>query len=349
MENFKKQQDKHIGPLSKRTRSVIWAMMFIIFMIIAPVILAYSVGYRFNDFEEKFSWIKTGGVYIHSSISNADIYIDGEYIKSGGVLVRNSFVQNLKADTTHVVEVRKSGYHGWIKKLPVMESMVTEGRVLMVPIEIEERDILPFIDLTGTATSTQVDDYIINSEYLEMEIQFGLASSTEEDTLTGILSEQIENIKNQDLFEDGPDNELLESLAILDIPEYFIDLGIQNPDELDGLITLNDEIAWLESGNIIMHWIGKKGEEPFYYCNSEECKSSFVLDWDEEIIKFNFLPGRNDSWIVMNSLGLWAVEVDDRSARNIQPIYQGENLDFNINKSNNVVVLNDGIFYELDF
>jgi len=349
MENFKKQQDKHMGPLSKKTRSIIWAFMFIIFIIIAPMILAYSVGYRFNDFEEKFSWTKTGGVYVHSSISNADIYINGEYIRSGGVLVRNSFVQNLKADTTHIIEVRKDGYHGWIKKLPVIEGMVTEGRVLMVPIEIENRIILPFIDLNGSATTTKNEDYIINPEYLELEIQFGLASSTNEDTLTSLLTEQIENIKNQNILEDGLSVGTSSLPLIMEIPKYFVNLGVENPDELEGLITLNDEIAWLESGNIIMYWIGKEGEEPFYYCDLEECKNGFVLDWDEEILKFNFIPGRNDSWIVMNNLGLWAVEVDDRSVRNIQPIYEGENLDFSINSNNNVVVLDGGIFYELDF
>lgn len=338
-------KDKHIPPLSKKVRIIIWTAMLTAFLIIGPMILAYSYGYRFDDLENRFAWVKTGGVYIHSNISNANVYIDGEFVKTGGLLVRNTFVQNLKADITHVIEVRKDGYHGWIKKLPVTEGMVTEGRVLMLPTEIESNTILPFIDLAGLQTATETAETIINPNYLDNQILFGLASSTNEETLTNILNERINSISENNLI--GIDGEM--ATVTIDIPDYFLELGVDDPDELDNLIVLADEIAWLEEGNILMYWIEDKEEQPFYYCNSSECKTELILDWDEDILKFGFMPGRNDVWIVMNDSGLWAVEVDDRSTRNVQPIYMGENIDFEISQNNRIIVLDGDIFYELDF
>jgi hypothetical protein len=249
---------------------------------------------------------------------------------------------------THVIEVRKDGYHGWIKKLPVVESMVVEARVLMIPLEISTNPVYPFYDVNNLGTTTDEEEFLINKRFFDLEILFGLASSTNENSLTQLLSNQIEIAKNQSVIDANLKNtNATSSTTTLDIPDYFVDLGILNPKELENLVTLNNEIAWLSEGNIIMHWVGKDGEEPFYYCNFEGCKQSFELDWEEEILRFDFMPGRGDVWVVLNQAGLWAVEIDDRSTRNIQPIYQGENLDFRID-SNRIFVLDAGIFYELN-
>ena len=109
-----------------------------------------------------------------------------------------------------------------------------------------------------------------------------------------------------------------------------------------------------------MHWIDKIENIAFYYCNplsrslingdQEEriCNEEIVLDWADDIKRFDYYPGRGDVWIVLTSGGIYAVEVDPRSGRNIQPIYEGLNLDFRLNNVGNLIVKDKGSFIEVD-
>jgi len=134
-----------------------------------------------------------------------------------------------------------------------------------------------------------------------------------------------------------------------EIPEYFVKLGIDNPDELDNLIINNDELTWIQNGDVLIHWIGSIDKIPYYFCNFKECKEKITLDWETDILKFDFMPNRKDVLLVLNNEGLWVVEVDDRSSSNIFPIYLGEGIDFIVNEQNKILVLDSNIFYELDF
>ena len=96
-----------------------------------------------------------------------------------------------------------------------------------------------------------------------------------------------------------------------------------------------------------MHWVGEKDATPFYYCVPLECRTTLSLDWASGIIRFDLMPGRNEIALVLNADGLWAVEMDDRSERNIQPVYMGKGIDFRINDSDRIVVSDDGVFFEL--
>jgi hypothetical protein len=73
-----------------------------------------------------------------------------------------------------------------------------------------------------------------------------------------------------------------------------------------------------------LNWISKSEQVPYYYCNGEKekiCNEKITLDWSNEILKFEYMPGRSDVWIVLVNDGIYAVEVDHRSDRNIQKIY----------------------------
>ncbi len=334
-------------PLSKKIRVLSLVITLVLFVIIGPLVLAYSVGYRFDDLSDSFAWIKTGGIYIHSDLSNTMVYRDGKFEKSGGFFLRNIFIQHLRTDKEYVFEVQKEGYHSWVKVLPVVESYVTEARTLMLPIEIEKIAIRPFIVENGVATSTEEDTNIINEEYLKQEILFGLATSTE-DKILDAISEIIKK-KPVDTGDSLSEEDNATSTIVSTIPKYFTDLGIENPDDLQNLITNNDEVAWIDNGNIHVYWIGREAKIPYYYCNLNICNNKLSIEWESEIQRFAFLPGRNDIVIILSDTGIWATELDNRSARNIQPIYLGTNLDFRINDNNRVVVLDDGVFYELRF
>lgn len=348
-------------PLSNKTRLGSGIFLAIIFIIIAPILLANSFGWQLGKLGDVLMLVKTGGIYIASDVSGVEIYVNGEYFKNSGLFIRNTLVQDLDPKELHEIVVQKQGRNDWRKTLPVYESIVTEARVLMLPVEIETREIYPFFDDlnigTTTATSTlkkntQLPDDVLVSGYVPTNTEYreliNLFSGEENDvyaTTTSLISDEEKNKIQSEISEDLLDTA---STSTKDIPEYFEELGIENPDELNNLITLNNQVAWLQDGNIILNWIDKDNK-PVYYClEFNLCRDQIILDWAEEILKFDFLPGRNDVFVVLVSDGVYAVEVDDRSDRNIQTIYLGQNLDFE-KDSNEIIFVKDGfVFHEIE-
>ncbi len=331
-------------PLPNKTRFASLLILILLFILITPVLVAYSLGYRVSDIGDVFTLEKTGGIYVHSNISNTEVYLDGEFIKTNGVLLRNTLIQNLKPEMDHKVEVHKEGYQSWIKVLPVYSSLVTEGRVLMIPKEIPQREIYPFLDNQGEGTTTQPAKVIrvrnkvvpTNSEYKDLMALFEGKDIYATSTQTKVIT----NLNNNNATSTGTTTK--------ELPEYFVELGINDPDSLQNLIQNGEEISWLENGNILMNWVGKNVEIPYYYClEPENCSQKIVLDWTDNIKKFDFLPGRNDVFLVLVDSGLYAVEADGRSARNIQVVYNKKIDDFLIGSNNKIFVRDGDRFFEL--
>lgn len=333
-----------VKPLSNKKRIFSLTLLIIIFLLATPFLIFYSLGYRVSDIDDVFTLEKTGGIYIHSNISNTEVYLDGKFNKTNGVLLRNTLIQNLKPEINHKVEVHKEGYQSWTKELPVYSSLVTEGRVLMLPKEIPQKEILPFLDSENNGTTTVPKGVKIfkgkpvptNTEYKNTMILF----EGKDIYSTSTPAKLITNLSNLNATSTGTTTK--------EVPEYFVELGIKNPDSLKNLIQNGEEVSWLENGNVVMNWVGKNIEIPYYYClEPENCSEKITLDWKDEIKKFDFLPGRNDVFLVLIDSGLYAVEADDRSERNVQAVYVNKIDDFLINSNNKIIIRESNRFFEL--
>ena len=71
---------------------------------------------------------------------------------------------------------------------------------------------------------------------------------------------------------------------------------------------------------------------------------TLLIDWSEPINRYEFFPNRNDVVILGTSRGIYAVELDQRSQRNIQIIVEAPNLDFRLQIDGTLVVY-DGSEY----
>ena len=60
-------------PLPNKTRVTSLVVMIVLFIIVTPVLIAYSLGYRVLDIDSVFTLEKTGGIYVHSNISDTKI------------------------------------------------------------------------------------------------------------------------------------------------------------------------------------------------------------------------------------------------------------------------------------
>ena len=76
----------------------------------------------------------------------------------------------------------------------------------------------------------------------------------------------------------------------------------------------------------------------------ESCADRLSINWQEPILRYEFYPNRSDLLMVVSERGLYVVELDNRSERNIQTIREERNLDFRL-KADGMLVVFDGQSY----
>ena len=326
-------------PLSKKQSYLSVSLLFLIFIIAAPIIVLYSFGYRLDS---GFTIQKTGGIFIQSNIPNASVYFDDEYYKNNGLFLRNVLVQDLVPNRSYSFRMQKEGYQSWVKDIFVYPSIVTEGRVLMLPDQYEVREILPYIDAEGvlTATPPRASALPNNTEYISILEIFEPKEEVKEPVVVA------PSVSSSDVVEDVSTKQKPKTKLEL----FFEELEIEDYEELPNVIIEGKEVSWIENGNILLYWIDEDSTTPFYYCGGleRECKTNMILDWMKPIIRFDYFPGRFDVWIVLVDDGIFAVEVDDRSERNIQTIYKGDNLDFRLVSGGRLLIRDDSSFFEIN-
>lgn len=115
--------------MTKRIRTVLFIICVFLFILVAPSVVFYSQGYRF-DFETK-KIVQTGGIYLKTSQSNAEIYINGKLKDTTSIFTNSRLIENL-LPKTYSVEIKKKGYHTWQKNLEVREKQVTEAKNVLL-------------------------------------------------------------------------------------------------------------------------------------------------------------------------------------------------------------------------
>jgi fructose-specific component phosphotransferase system IIB-like protein len=109
-------------------RKLLFSFFFSLFLIFGPILVFYSLGYRF-DFEKK-KVTKTGGIFIKALPKEVTISIDGKKRKTdpifGSVLIENLLPKKYK------IRVEKDGYLSWEKELEVEEGRVAEIKSLVL-------------------------------------------------------------------------------------------------------------------------------------------------------------------------------------------------------------------------
>ncbi len=159
-------------PLSRKKRVSYLTLLVLIFIVLVPITLLYSSGYRLG---EGFKLVKTGGVYIGLNEQNARLYIDGKLSKKVGILKDGFFVQDLTPRVYYVV-IEKEGYRSWEKILEVLPQRVSETSAFVLPDSIPYIELLPsedsYIEATELFATSSVTT-LLPEEYPEL-----LATST---------------------------------------------------------------------------------------------------------------------------------------------------------------------------
>lgn len=139
--------------MNKKTRLIILLFCVVCFLVIAPILVLYSMGYRF-DFEET-EVVTTGGIYVRTFPTAGQIIIDSHISEKPGMFSNSIFVQSLLPEN-HSVAIKKDGYYDYSKTLAVQEGQVTKlENVLLIKKSITFSDIADKIDYFSVAPNNQ--------------------------------------------------------------------------------------------------------------------------------------------------------------------------------------------------
>lgn len=103
--------------MKRRTRYFLISLGIVFFFIVAPLIVFYVRGVRYNFTTNKYQ--STGILAINTDPKNAELLQDGKAIATTPANVR--FIP----EGEYTLTVQKEGYRSWSKRLPVWEAKVT--------------------------------------------------------------------------------------------------------------------------------------------------------------------------------------------------------------------------------
>lgn len=312
-------------PLSPRRRKVYLTLLVLVFIIFTPVLIFYSTGYRLDD---ALSIVKTGGIFVHSDISKTKVYLDNEFVEDVGVFFKNILIQDLKPNKEYEIRIEKDDYQTWQKILPVYPNIVTEAYAFLLPSKFEIKEIKEPINLEKSlqANFYQEDLYLYEKAYS----LFYPATSTP--TSTANIIDTLEDLSPTSTW-----------------PSFVFEQDLDDLIPIDSQVLFKDKIAyWLEDGVVRVVWGGREDSTPYYFCLNGDCRKEIIVSTDQPIRYFEVFPGRDEILIIASGSTIEAIEVDDRSERNIQYIYEGLEPTFRFD-GNSLYILDDGKFYLTSF
>lgn len=367
--------------MTLKKRRVLLLISVVIFIIAAPVINLYLSGYRLTS---DFKLTKTGGIYVHSPKSGAKVFLNNEFQEETGLIQSGVFMQNLKPGN-YTVLVAKDGFWPWQKTIDVRGEHVSEIRAILISKEPEGKVLTKgsFLNINVSPYQKIIAITEKNSKGNTSKLNFYVPDKNTFLNPTNINTPEILNftkISNFKWEENGvtlqlePKNTLIKITFSLNNETYssekikqdnfsFVNSNLESSifyaNESQKLIDFNT--AKITSGQKEIIWLGNSGKTIFYNYSPEEKELPYFI-YNEKKIEmplkiFNskypienvdFFPGRRDAIIIAVNNGVYAMDLDGRGKRMMQPIYKGKKPTFGIFKGeDSVYILDDGNLSEI--
>ena len=121
--------------MTERTRTILFLICFVLFILTAPSIIFYSQGYRIdlNPSPGGKTITQTGGLFLKTEPKQVEIYLDGKLKKKTDFFFGSALIENL-LPRKYKIEIKKEGYEPWEKNLEVKEKEVIEVKnIVLIP------------------------------------------------------------------------------------------------------------------------------------------------------------------------------------------------------------------------
>src|SRR6056297_1754788 len=118
--------------MTRLQRRLFMFFFIFLFLLIAPTIIFFARGYRF-DLEHGI-FVYSGAVTIKSWPQDVKIYLDGEKADKNLNYINGSYTINGVKPGDYLLECRKEGYTSWKKNISVHSGISTEfWNILLFP------------------------------------------------------------------------------------------------------------------------------------------------------------------------------------------------------------------------
>lgn len=101
------------------------------------------------------------------------------------------------------------------------------------------------------------------------------------------------------------------------------------------------EKIWTDEDNTLWtEWLGEKNSLPYFFCDDTTCETKIqILNSKYPITSFDFYPNRKDIAVVAIANNVYAIEIDGRGGRLLQPIYKGKKPKFLMDKNDSAIYI----------
>ena len=294
-------EEPRIKALSHTRRTWLFRSRLLVVLLLLPVVIFYTSGYRLSFGEEQTSIITTGGIYISTDNTNVQVYLNEEQYTRPRFFLNAYYLQNILAGQ-HRVVVQADGVHTWVKELPVDPHIVTEASAFNVPTTPRLRPITRYqsagaavylprggtlsstCTVFGNATFTEpfvlassttaTDTYTVNPEYTFIRTLF--ASST---------SERIS------VFADNAPEPRFKFATDVAKNDNFTDSVTATPTTSSSTAATSSP-APIEQNNIVLldrgwevyaRWQGRESDIPYYFCVSSSSHATTSARYGEHV------------------------------------------------------------------
>ena len=115
--------------MTKKTRTVLFLIFLTLFLLITPLAIFYSQGYRIDIDSKRIT--QTGGLFLKVIPKQAEIYLNEKLTKKTDFFFGSALIENL-LPRKYKIEIKKEGYHPWEKNLEIKEKEVVETKNIVL-------------------------------------------------------------------------------------------------------------------------------------------------------------------------------------------------------------------------
>lgn len=234
--------------MNKKIRLTILFICVACFLIVAPILVAYSMGYRIDLDQNKI--VATGGIYVRTFPAADQITVDSKVVYKPGVFSNSIFAQSL-LPKNHTVLVQKIGHYDYFKTLPVQEKEVTKiENVLLIKndllfnplgLSVDYFSITPnsqnVLSFNYEKSNTSIEYFPINNKIALQSLSMGSPTKVSEviwseDSKKALIKTHIQNKIIYYLFDASNANASLKSVSWFNEVSEDILFNPQNSNEI---------------------------------------------------------------------------------------------------------------------
>jgi len=281
--------EPQIKALPTRRRAWFFWTLVLIFVAALPTVIFYTTGYRLSFENDATSIVTTGGMYVDTTDTDVDVYLDEEQFTRPRLFQSAYYLQNIAAGQ-HRIVVQAADVHTWVKELPVDEYVVTEATAFNVPTTPQLRPITEYVTDGGLAV------YQVATTTDATTIIFGVATSTEAFVLSTSTSVAA--------FDVNPEYEFISTLFASSSTSTVSVFADNAPDALFGFsgvgevlssttattstttieVIERNDIQLIDRGwEVYAVWDGEEQDIPYYFCVNQSSRASTSARYGEHV------------------------------------------------------------------